>query len=165
MGNNTSVPAQENKKVGNNVAANIMASNNVTSNNVTSNNVAVASTPNEQMGGKRRRSRKNRRQSRKIRHRKRRGGAAGLTLRYPKNRAFTPTGPSFTMNNPTFRPELAVAEPEIRSLSEANLINTNAFTGIDMTAAALNEVENRASFGPSPVRKNRKNRSRKNRRN
>jgi hypothetical protein len=166
MGNNASAPTGNNTaKPANNAAKNSSLTN------------AAAATPApapepepttpEQAGGYTRRA--NRRRHHKRSHRRRRThrryrGGAGLTLRYPKGRAFTPTGNSFGMNNPAFSPSAnSSRRSSVVSMSNNNM---QAYSGLDTTATALNDYENRASFGPSTVRRNRKNRkSRKNRKN
>jgi hypothetical protein len=175
-GNNTSAPTGNNGTktgTGNNTSA--PTSKNTKNSSLT--NAATATppapapetTPNEsetpQIGGYARRA--NRRRGHKRSHRRRRThrryrGGAGLTLRYPKGRAFTPTGPSFGMNNPTFSPSVnSSRRSSVVSMSNAEM---SAYANMPSESLTNNGNIRRAAFAPTTVRKNRKSRKgRKNR--
>ncbi len=160
MGNNASAPMNNGSKPANNATKNSSLTNAAAAAPPAAEpESAPAATNSAQAGGRRRRGHKRSHRRRRT-HRRYRGGA-GLTLRYPKGRAFTPTGPSFGMNNPAFSPSAnSSRRSSVVSMSNNNM---QAYSGLNTTAAALNEYENRSSFAPSPVRRNR--RDRKTRRN
>ena len=181
MGNNNSTPGNTSAPTGNNTSA--PTGNNgtkaVTNNNVntpgtgknTKNSTltnAAAATPTtpveepapaeEQVGGRRRRRRSHKR---RRTHRRHRGGAANLTLRYTPNQTYTPTGPSFSMNNPTFSPSAnSSRRSSVVSMSNEQM---SAYANMPSESSTNNGTISRASFAPTTVRKNRK--SRKNRKN
>ncbi len=161
MGNNASAPMNNGSKPANNATKNSSLTNAAAAAPPAAEpESAPAATNSAQAGGRRRRGHKRSHRRRRT-HRRYRGGA-GLTLRYPKGRAFTPTGPSFGMNNPAFSPS-ASRRSSVVSMSNNNM---QAYSDLDTTSTTLNDYEPRASFGPSTVRRNRKNRkSRKNRKN